>query len=614
VRLTAVSGTGGTTTLVWDQIRLQPTVDGFVLGTRDNSSAEFAQANFNGLFDADTMPASQLPYQLSQAWFGNPIPWPAQDIEFTASSAQQQRGYVITLDCVAYNPGNPGLDSGYTIDVWDYNTSGGLVYLDTVYLVGTYSAAVYIPPSRVLPGKNRLHLVLQSYATSYPYLTWDQIKVQTARLLTNSVLGVANGSAAEFAPTNSDHLFLANHTDASVFGRELNKVDWKWQDFGFLPEDPSKGVVATLDAAALLYGSSSTNPFLALVDLDTGSELIRLTQRFMTTTGVERIVVPAGLLTNGIMRVVVSAGEPGAGNYSSGMLWDQVRLEKSSQVLLGQFNDSDGEFAQDGAAYRVNWDADTMAMTNLAKEINNNWYSNQFIAFTADPALASNGLLVSLVAKAQDGSGALQVALDANNIPARTNAIDASTKGVYLVPPSSLVAGTNTLRIMGKASVGNTAWLIWDQIRIEAASYGGGVRIGEDDGSNAELLGDSQHYDHQFAARSMPSRLFPREVNTIWWTYQDIALVLDAAKAAQGLTATLDVTWQDAPGTMGIEVSVDKGNGYVVAGTSSVSAAAIGTLAIPPSLLATGLNRVRLRPLSTGGALTTVAWDRVWIE
>ena len=78
LRLIAISGTGGTNVITWDQIKLytidQDTI--FSLGTNNASESEFKQSSFSSVW-TDSQSVAQFPKELNTSW------WSAQYINFT---------------------------------------------------------------------------------------------------------------------------------------------------------------------------------------------------------------------------------------------------------------------------------------------------------------------------------------------------------------------------------------------------------------------------------------------------------------------------------------------------------------------------------------------------
>lgn len=140
------------------------------------------------------------------------------------------------------------------------------------------------------------------------------------------------------------------------------------------------------------------------------------------------------------------------------------------------------------------------------------------------------------------------------------------------------------------------------------------IVLGEKDGKEAEF--DAEDYANDFDADASKVKKFPKELNTTWWTWQDIHLTLDKEAVAKGITLDLIPTWTDGTGELEIEVMVYSMShqDLVSVGKVTVRGNKEGVISIPSELLVVGRNAIRLCGVSGTDKTTVVVWDQIVVR
>jgi hypothetical protein len=554
---------------------------------------------------------SQLPKELNTSW------WTTQNLIINAGAIDDAQGLVLVLD-------PSWSDAGGYLDIEVAVVNGSGVATAAVVSVNAETRGIcYIPPALVAFGQNTIRLRAVGGSGGTTVVVWDQIRIETPVNGANpaTVLGAGNGSDSEFASANYDHAFLAGNMVASDLPKELNLSWWNWEDVAVVLDaaTAARGISITLDPA----WADGTGLLFVEVGVDTGTEYVQVKTMGVNATTAGTAIIPAGLLKAGLNRIVVQA-KYGTGGTTV-VTWDQVLVEASSQYILGTHNQSDAEFAQSG--YSPVYNASTQAVSQLPKELNRTWWTNQDITVNLDAKLATNGLLLTLDPSWSDGdanTGTLGIGVFVNRGSGFQSSaemvctVSQNRKDVCYIYPSFLAAGSNTIRLVSTATgtAGGTTVVTWDQIRIEAMTLSSGVRIGENDGSDAELAGGN--YDRRFIGGHELAAAFPKELNTTWWNTQEIDFPY--FKTTNQLAITLDPMWSDGSGTLAVQVSYYGmslpccGPTWFVAGTVNVNASTPATVLLPTNNPVGGTARIKLEVVGGTGGTTVAAWDRVWVE
>ncbi len=282
--------------------------------------------------------------------------------------------------------------------------------------------------------------------------------------------------------------------------------------------------------------------------------------------------------------------------------------------VLGADDGRDHEFDQSG--FDLDFDVEVDPVSEFPKELNLWWYSQQYVHFDLSQDMADAGLTVKLDPAWNDGWGSLVVGIevwDGNGWAlAGEAAVNMYSPGSIQIPASLLQNGPGTLRLVALYGWGWTSVVTWDQIVISKTVPKTEVILGIDDGSDSEF--DASDFNPVFDADTMTVSEFPKELNTIWWTWQEIDMtVLDDALTS-GLTLTLDAMWHDGSGLLDVLVEVDDGTGFVAVGTAHVNTWTKGTVAIPPEDLGSDWVTIRLTAVSGTGGTTVVVWDQITLS
>ncbi len=181
MRLVAVSGTGGTNVVTWDQIKLY-TIDQdiiFSLGTNNNNSSEFKQNSFTAVW-TDAQTVAQFPKELNTTW------WTTQYINFTLSSARSEKSAYFSFD-TRWNDGSGTLT--VAIDYWSGST---WVESRRVNLAKGYSNRIEIPSEHLKEGLNEMRLRAVSGTNGTAVIQWDQITLWQRTVMPEPMKEVLN--------------------------------------------------------------------------------------------------------------------------------------------------------------------------------------------------------------------------------------------------------------------------------------------------------------------------------------------------------------------------------------------------------------------------------------
>jgi len=117
--------------------------------------------------------------------------------------------------------------------------------------------------------------------------------------------------------------------------------------------------------------------------------------------------------------------------------------------------------------------ADTEPTNEFPKELNNSWWTTQYIVFRADSTAATAGLTITFDICDADLGGentfGIEVAVRTNLGPwniVGTAWVNRTAPVDLGIPASTLVAGTNTVRLLSVDAPPPNKWILWDCIRI----------------------------------------------------------------------------------------------------------------------------------------------------
>ncbi|OQW97513.1 MAG: hypothetical protein BWK77_01540 [Verrucomicrobia bacterium A1] len=225
---------------------------------------------------------------------------------------------------------------------------------------------------------------------------------------------------------------------------------------------------------------------------------------------------------------------------------------QSFPILIGTNNASDGEFNQNGNTYTNGvYDANRSFVWRFPKELGLNYWRTQDIAVAMTPTVMTQGMQLVLDPAWNNGAGALNVAVSLHNGEKQTLLDTLPMIGTnpasVAIPANLLRTGTAKIRLTAVSATYDTYATTWDQIRIVTIPPLNLV-LGQKDGSELEFA--SSNYERVFNADTMTVSQFPKELNTIWWTNQDIRVTLGATTADRGLRVHLDSMWADGLGLL----------------------------------------------------------------
>ncbi len=260
----------------------------------------------------------------------------------------------------------------------------------------------------------------------------------------------------------------------------------------------------------------------------------------------------------------------------------------------------------------VTFYVDSMVATQFPRELNNSWYTQQVAGLNLSTQTASAGFLMMLHIADTDGDKA---PLNLNVAVIRGGAT--VTAGVYSVceRSSALVyltnglvqAGTNTVRYR---YAGGAAWMQWDQIRLESPVFlTTNAALGANDGVTTGFGTDGNRFEANYVVGHMTNSRFGQELNTSWWTNQNLYFFLTSTGASCGMRLTLDACNNAQPPPT-VQVQIETGSGMVNVTNVMVSTTNRPVITIPPAQLRAGLNRIQLN--CTSGAW--LQWDQVLLE
>jgi hypothetical protein len=180
VRVRAVSGTGGTSAITWDQIKCQTSSFNEVwrLGNNNASDSEFDQSGFSEDFDVETQSVADFPKEINTSW------WPNQYIDFTLTATECEKAKILSFD-VHWNDGSGTLK--VRLQRWDGND------WDTIGEVDINSqkpGVLYVPVNQLQSGLNEWRLTAVSGTSGTTAVVWDSMALYERNLLPESVQNV----------------------------------------------------------------------------------------------------------------------------------------------------------------------------------------------------------------------------------------------------------------------------------------------------------------------------------------------------------------------------------------------------------------------------------------
>ncbi|MBN1269981.1 MAG: hypothetical protein JXB04_10350, partial [Kiritimatiellae bacterium] len=159
-------------------------------------------------------------------------------------------------------------------------------------------------------------------------------------------------------------------------------------------------------------------------------------------------------------------------------------------------------------------------------------------------------------------------------------------------------------------------WLAGRMIVLADGETGAELRdryvIGFNNAGDADFA--QTDFDHTFLASRMDANKCPKELNTSWWTYEDVVVDLSDSAAAEGLVVLLDAAHTDGDKAMDVAVCVVDGGAVATAGVARVWRATRDAVLVPAAMLAAGENTIRLEAVPTAGGAAWMTWDQIRIE
>lgn len=177
LRCRAVSGTGSSSVVTWDQIKCQttPLTTVWRVGNNDASDSEFDQSGFDADYYVESETVSAFPKELNTSW------WTSQYIDFDLSAAECQKAKILSFD-VVWNNGSGDLT--VRLDHWD---GSNWTSLGSVALSANKPNRILIPVNKLKEGTNEWRLVAVSGTGSTTAIVWDSIVLQERNALPEPV-------------------------------------------------------------------------------------------------------------------------------------------------------------------------------------------------------------------------------------------------------------------------------------------------------------------------------------------------------------------------------------------------------------------------------------------
>jgi hypothetical protein len=165
LRLHAVSGTGGTTVVTWDQLKIQltPFAPVWQLGNNDGSEAEFSKEDYALRHHIGVDPVSHFPKEINTNWY------PDQYLNFSLSGAQAQKGALLFLDAF-WNDGEGVMT--VAAERWDGQR---WIRLGSTDISRTQPGQLVIPAYSLKEGLNEWRLRAVSGSNETSIVMWDYL-------------------------------------------------------------------------------------------------------------------------------------------------------------------------------------------------------------------------------------------------------------------------------------------------------------------------------------------------------------------------------------------------------------------------------------------------------
>jgi hypothetical protein len=290
--------------------------DLFILGTKNNSDAEFDQSDYSADFYPDTQSVGSCPKEINTGWYTS------QYFHFYVDTNEVENGVTFTLD-PAWNDSTGTLKAA--IDVW---TGTNWVEAGDTRFNQTEAGYIDMSHGYLRVGTNDMRCRAVSGSASTTVVTWDQIKCQTTPLSAVWRLGTNNGSDGEFDQSSFDADYYVESETVSDFPKELNTSWWTTQyiDFNLTAAQCQKAKILSFDVV-WNNGSGDLNVRLDYWD---GSAWTSLGTASLSSSKPGRILIPVNCLKEGTneWRLV---GVSGTGSTTA-VVWDSIVLQERTAL------------------------------------------------------------------------------------------------------------------------------------------------------------------------------------------------------------------------------------------------------------------------------------------
>lgn len=471
VRLRCVE-TGSTACAVgWDQIIMAGLPDSLcrILGSRDQSSAEFKQSGFGNdgrWIDIDHQAASNFPKELNDSWNSTQL------FSFVLNDVAASKDLFVTLDPAWLDASNGTL----TVALDRYNGSSWSELARTE--VGDLlTGLMLVPSSNLAAGANRMRLRTVQGNGGAHALTWDQIIVETKNDSMQVALGVRDVSSDEFLQSgfgNESEPFDVDHQPEAQLPREFNDSWHSTQGLYFVLGQAAaeKNLTLTLVPA---WSDAPSGTLNVAVDVLNGMSWQAVGQVSVGEGRTGVLIINSSYLSVGFNDFRLRAA--GSSNGLHAIRWDQVAL-KSREIDGSTYNEygsddgSDLDFKQRFLQWNEWVDLDNQVSDLIPKELNNSWYTNLNMFMYLDSIQVSNDLVLTLDPAWNSATGSLNVALDVWTDGGWREVSIAEVNGQITadlrLSADHLVLGYNYFRLRCAGTNGTASVVTWDQMTLQS--------------------------------------------------------------------------------------------------------------------------------------------------
>ena len=573
-----------------------------VLGTENGSDLEFLQSGYPEQVELGNV--SQFPKEVNEWW------WPRQ-LFYTTLTAQDATNDLEVTMKVCWND-----DAGKLVVALDVWTTNMWVEAGRAAINSSIDGQIIVPSTLLGEGGTvnfRFRAVTGMEGTSV--VTWDQlsfVSVPSTRYL--YVLGDENNSDWEFKQSN----FLWDPIDLdsqpiSAFPKEVNTFSWQSQYF-YVTLNAAQAL-RDMEITANSAWSDSGGTLTVALDMWNGNDWEEVARQDVCN-GINAVyTVPAAMMFVGRndfrFRVIT-------GNCSTTALtWDQIIVRSGTtpvDLALGEENSSDQDFLQSN--FPTNFvNIDTSGSAGFPKEINSSWWTQQLFSKTLTGEESARDLVVTLKPYWSDGWGTLPVGLFVWNpdnsawVSAGTAMVNGAVNGSIQVRASLLRTGENKFKMTAVAGSGNTTVVTWDQILVESEADAKSVAIilGRENGSDGDFL--QYNFPASVNMDTVVANQFPKELNTSWWTNQEMTIGLTEKQASNRLVMIVRPYWCYSSYSMRLASRLWSGQIWVNQRFDYVNDTTDGSLGFGGWYLLPGVNQMALSVFN--GGTNAMTWDQV---